>query len=173
MPLHRIRQDCPGHSGRNSGTGIAWQPPPAGPGTKYIGKSIEKVDALERVTGKATFGADIHRPGMLQGKVLRSLHPHAWVKHVDTRKALALDGVKAVVTAADFPPIDTASGTIGGELPVNILNLRKMTLAHDKALYGHGAHPRGACPANPQRGAAGDGVYGELPHSAPSLTPIT
>ncbi len=108
------------------------------PGAKYIGKSVEKVDALERVTGKATFGADIHLPGMLHGKVLRSPHPHAWVKHIDARKALVLDGVTAVVTAADFPPIDTTTGTVGGELLVNLLDLRKMTLAHDKALYdGH------------------------------------
>ncbi len=108
------------------------------PGTKYIGKSVEKVDAVERVTGKATFGADIHLPGMLHGKVLRSPHPHAWVKRIDASKALALDGVKAVVTAADFPPMDTAGGTIGGELLVAVIDLRKMTLAHDKALYdGH------------------------------------
>ncbi|MBI4201477.1 MAG: hypothetical protein HY531_04195, partial [Chloroflexi bacterium] len=48
--------------------------------TKYIGKRVEKVDALERVTGKAAYGADIHLPGMLYGKVLRSPHPHANIK---------------------------------------------------------------------------------------------
>ena len=106
--------------------------------TKYIGKRVEKVDALERVTGKAAFGADIHLPGMLHGKVLRSPHPHARIKCIDASKALALKGVEAVVTADDLPPMDTAGGTVGGELLVSLLDLRKMTIAHEKALYdGH------------------------------------
>lgn len=104
----------------------------------YIGKSVEKVDALDRVTGKASFGADIHLPGMLHGKVLRSPHPHARIKKIDTEKALALSGVEAVITANDLPPIDRVEGTVGGELLVSLLDLRKMTIAHDKALYdGH------------------------------------
>ena len=105
---------------------------------KYIGKRVEKVDALERVTGKSAFGADIHLPGMLHGKVLRSPHPHARIKGIDTSKAEALQGVHAVVTANDLPPIDTASGTVGGELLINLIDLRRMNIAHDKALYdGH------------------------------------
>ncbi len=104
----------------------------------YIGKRVPKVDALERVTGKATFGADIHLPGMLHGKVLRSPHAHARIKRIDVSKALALEGVKAVVTAADLPSMEQAAGTVGGELMVNLVDLRKMTIAHDKALYdGH------------------------------------
>ena len=106
--------------------------------TKYIGKRTRKVDALERVTGKAAFGADLHLPGMLHGKVLRSPHPHARIKSIDTTKALALDGVKAVMTADDLPPLDRVTGTAGGELLISLLDLRKMTIAHDKALYdGH------------------------------------
>ena len=106
--------------------------------TRYIGKRTVKVDALERVTGKATFGADLHLPGMLHGKVLRSPHPHARIKRIDTTKALALDGVKAVMTADDLPPLETAKGTVGGELLISLLDLRKMVIAHDKALYdGH------------------------------------
>ena len=104
----------------------------------YIGKRVEKVDALERVTGKAAFGADIHLPGMLHGKVLRSPHPHARIKRIDISKALALKGVEAVITADDLPPIETTTGTAGGELLVSLMDLRKMTIAHDKALYdGH------------------------------------
>ena len=105
---------------------------------KYIGKRVEKVDALERVTGKSAFGADIHLPGMLHGKVLRSPHAHAKIKRIDTSKAAALKGVEAVITADDLPPIDTTTGTVGGELLVSLIDLRKMALAHDKALYdGH------------------------------------
>ena len=106
--------------------------------TNYIGQRTRKVDALERVTGKAAFGADLHLPGMLHGKVLRSPHPHARIRGIDTAKALALDGVKAVMTADDLPPLDRVTGTVGGELLITLLDLRKMTIAHDKALYdGH------------------------------------
>lgn len=106
--------------------------------TKYVGQRTRKVDALERVTGKATFGADLHLPGMLYGKVLRSPHPHAKIRGIDATKALALDGVKAVMTADDLPPLDRVVGTTGGELLISLLDLRKMTIAHDKVLYdGH------------------------------------
>ncbi|MCH7706070.1 MAG: xanthine dehydrogenase family protein molybdopterin-binding subunit, partial [Chloroflexi bacterium] len=101
---------------------------------RYIGERVVKVDALERVTGQAVFGADIHLPGMLHAKVLRSPHPHAIIKSIDTSKAEALQGVEAVVTAADLPPLETATGTVGGELLISLVDLRKMALAHDKAL---------------------------------------
>jgi CO/xanthine dehydrogenase Mo-binding subunit len=65
---------------------------------KVIGTSLSKVDAPERVTGKATFGADIDFPGMLWAKIVRSPYPHARIKKIDTSKALALSGVKAVIT---------------------------------------------------------------------------
>jgi CO/xanthine dehydrogenase Mo-binding subunit len=75
---------------------------------------------------------------MLTTKVLRSPHPHARIKRLDVSKALALAGVLAVVTADDLPPLDTTSGTVGGELLISLVDLRKMTIAHDKALYdGH------------------------------------
>ncbi len=106
--------------------------------TTYVGKRTTKVDALERVTGKAAYGADLSLPGMLHGKVLRSPHPHARIRRIDTSKALALEGVKAVMTADDLPPLEHVSGTTGGELLINLIDLRKMTIAHDKALYdGH------------------------------------
>jgi len=106
--------------------------------TNYVGKRVIKVDAIERVTGKATYGADIRLPGMLHGKVLRSPHPHAVIKSLDITKATAIKGVEAIVTAADLPPIETVTGMAGGELLISLLDLRKMALAHDKALYdGH------------------------------------
>lgn len=107
-------------------------------GSEYIGTRAVKIDALERVTGKAAFGADLSLPGMLHGKVLRSSFPHARIKRINTTKAAALKGVKAVMTADDLPPIERVSGTAGGELLISLIDLRKMTIAHDKALYdGH------------------------------------
>ena len=72
---------------------------------KVIGTKVERVDALERLTGEARFASDIYLPGMLYVKVLRSPHPHARVVKIDTGKASALPGVKAVITAADVPGI--------------------------------------------------------------------
>ncbi|MBI2171078.1 MAG: xanthine dehydrogenase family protein molybdopterin-binding subunit [Chloroflexi bacterium] len=105
---------------------------------KYVGARVRKMDALERVTGRAAYGADITLPGMLVGKVLRSPHPHARILSIDTTKAEALPGIYAVVTAKDLPPMEKVAGSIGGELTITLIDLRKMTIAHDKALFdGH------------------------------------
>jgi CO/xanthine dehydrogenase Mo-binding subunit len=69
---------------------------------KWIGKRPLRPDGVEKVTGRAKFGADLFLPGMLVGKMLRSPHPHARIKSIDTSKAEALPGVKAVVTRDDF-----------------------------------------------------------------------
>lgn len=65
---------------------------------KSVGHASPRVDALERVTGKAKYTSDVHLPGMLYARVLRSPHPHANVKRVDISKAKALPGVKAIAT---------------------------------------------------------------------------
>ncbi|GBD10905.1 Putative xanthine dehydrogenase molybdenum-binding subunit XdhA [bacterium HR23] len=105
---------------------------------RYIGKPIPKADALERVTGTARFGADLKLPGMLHGKVLRSPHPHAYIRRIDASRALALEGVKAVVTAQDLPPLEDARAAFGGELMIDLDHLRRLTIAHEKALFeGH------------------------------------
>ncbi len=67
-----------------------------------VGTRPVRPDGIDKVTGKAQFGADIVAPGMLIGAVLRSPHAHARIKAIDTSKAEALAGVKAVVTRADF-----------------------------------------------------------------------
>ncbi len=67
-----------------------------------VGKRHPKIDSWERVSGKAIYASDIQLPGMLYAKVLRSPHPHAKVVKIDTAKAKALPGVKAVITAADL-----------------------------------------------------------------------
>lgn len=59
------------------------------------------IDGIAKVTGRAQYTFDITRPGMLYGKILRSPHPHAKIKNIDYSKALALSGVKGVVTGKD------------------------------------------------------------------------
>jgi CO/xanthine dehydrogenase Mo-binding subunit len=73
---------------------------------KIVGKRHPKIDGGERVSGKAEYASDVYLPGMLYGKTLRSPHPHAKIVSIDTEKAKALPGVKAIITAkdiADFP----------------------------------------------------------------------
>ena len=70
---------------------------------KYIGTRPVRPDGVEKVTGKANFGADFSLPGLIHAVVLRSPHAHARIKHIDAAAALVLDGVYAVVTAEDFP----------------------------------------------------------------------
>ena len=70
---------------------------------KYIGTRPVRPDGLEKVTGRANFGADHALPGMLHGKVVRSPHAHAHIRAIDTHAAEAVPGVLAVITAADFP----------------------------------------------------------------------
>ncbi len=68
-----------------------------------IGKSHRKVDAMERMRGVTRYTDDIKLPGMLHGKIKRSPHPHARIVSIDVSKAMAMDGVFAVVTGADMP----------------------------------------------------------------------
>jgi 4-hydroxybenzoyl-CoA reductase subunit alpha len=68
-----------------------------------IGKSIAMVDAAGKTTGAGKYTDDLSLPGMLVGKILHSPYPHARIKHIDTSRAKALDGVAAVVTGADAP----------------------------------------------------------------------
>jgi len=69
---------------------------------KVVGTRPMRPDGIDKVTGRALYGADMAAPGMLHGAVLRSPHPHARIRSIDTSAALSLEGVKAVVTAADF-----------------------------------------------------------------------
>ncbi|MEK9661937.1 MAG: xanthine dehydrogenase family protein molybdopterin-binding subunit, partial [Alphaproteobacteria bacterium] len=103
---------------------------------KWIGKRTVRPDGVDKVTGRAAFAADGYMAGMIWGKVLRSPHPHAVIRSIDTSKAEALPGVKAVVTAADIVdfPVDTP-------YPLGIQDMRWMTrnvMAREKALWhGH------------------------------------
>lgn len=68
---------------------------------KVIGKSHQKLDGKERVSGKAVYGHDIELPNMLHGSILRAKYPCAEIISIDTSKALALDGVECIITADD------------------------------------------------------------------------
>ena len=99
-------------------------------GLKYIGTRPVRPDGLEKVTGRANFGADHALPGMLYGKVVRSPHAHARIRSMDTGVAEGMPGVLAVITAADFPDRSKMSWRRKG--------FNDNLLASDKVLYhGH------------------------------------
>jgi xanthine dehydrogenase molybdenum-binding subunit len=104
---------------------------------KVIGTRPIRPDGVDKVTGRAEYGADTHAEGMLFGAILRSPHAHARIKRIDTSKAEALPGVKAVLTNADFPRAGDKALDLG-EGSANAKWLLDNLLASDKALYhGH------------------------------------
>jgi CO/xanthine dehydrogenase Mo-binding subunit len=70
-----------------------------------VGKPVGRVEGPEKVSGKATYAADLILPGLIWGKALRSPLPHARIRHIDTSKARVLPGVMAVITAEDIPDV--------------------------------------------------------------------
>ncbi|WP_420405824.1 xanthine dehydrogenase family protein molybdopterin-binding subunit [Nisaea sp.] len=110
---------------------------------KWIGTSTVRPDGVDKVVGRAQYAADSTMPGMIWGKVLRSPHPHAVIRSIDTSKAEALPGVKAVVTSKDI--VDFSVHT---PVPLGIQDMRWMcrnVMAREKALF-HG-HPVAAIAA--------------------------
>ncbi len=75
------------------------------PKNQVVGKSVVKIDAAEKVCGRAIFTVDMQLPNMLYAKVLRSPHPHAKITAIDTSRAEALPGVKAVATYLNTPQV--------------------------------------------------------------------
>ena len=105
---------------------------------KVVGTRPIRHDGTDKVTGRAKYGGDFQMAGLLHGKVLRSPHAHARIRSIDASKALALPGVKAVVTSAELPrPSDKAIDLGEGE-QVDLRFLSNNCLAADKVLYkGH------------------------------------
>lgn len=101
---------------------------------KVIGTRPIRHDGVDKVTGRARYGADVQLPGMVVGKVLRSPHAHAKIMHIDTSAAEQIPGVLAVITSKDLPNL---AGKIVdlGEGAVNMAHVSANCLAHDKALY--------------------------------------
>ena len=95
---------------------------------KIVGSRPNRPDGLDKVTGRAKFGADAYATGMLHAAIVRSPHAHAKITHIDTSKAESLKGVKAIVTRKDF------STSVTGEN----WNVLENVMAGDRALYdGH------------------------------------
>ena len=104
---------------------------------KYVGTRPIRHDGVDKVTGRANFGADFDAPGMLHGALLRSPHAHARILSVDTRAAEAVAGVKAVLTGQELPKLQSMwmGGAEGG---IDFRDIAENCLARDKVLYhGH------------------------------------
>ncbi len=97
---------------------------------KVVGTRVRRPDGIDKVTGRARYGADASAPGQLVALVLRSPHAHALIKKIDTAAAEKLAGVKAVITSADFP--DLTNGDRG------MRDILENCMARKKVLYdGH------------------------------------
>jgi CO/xanthine dehydrogenase Mo-binding subunit len=118
---------------------------------KWIGQRTIRPDGMDKVTGRAQFAADTNMPGMIWGKVLRSPHPHARIKSINTKKAEALPGVKAVVTSKDVVDFPIEKGAV----MLGIQDMRWMcrnVMAREKALFP--GHPVAAVAATTEAIAA-------------------
>ncbi len=105
---------------------------------KVVGTRPVRHDGVEKVTGAARYGADIHLPGMLHGKVLRSPHAHAAIKRIDLSAAEAHPSVRAIATGGDLAEVADKLSDIGEEIFTSLRYMRDNILAADKALYaGH------------------------------------
>ncbi len=106
-------------------------------GLKWVGTNAPRPDGVDKVTGRAKYGADLYQPGMLHGRILRSPHAHARIRSIDTAAAAALPGVKAVVTRDDFRDLPSEM-VPAGEMMVNYRDIVRNVMARDKVLYdGH------------------------------------
>ncbi|WP_170328584.1 xanthine dehydrogenase family protein molybdopterin-binding subunit [Ruegeria arenilitoris] len=128
----------------------------------FVGTRPDRPDGLDKVTGRAKFGADAYAPGMLHGAILRSPHAHARIVKIDTSKAEAHKDVKAVVTRADFAEVPFKPGLEG-----EFWNVLENVMAGEKALYdGHAVAAVAATSALAARDALKliEVEYEALPH---------
>ncbi|TIQ58605.1 MAG: xanthine dehydrogenase family protein molybdopterin-binding subunit [Mesorhizobium sp.] len=124
-----------------------------------VGTRPIRPDGVDKVTGRARYGADFNMAGQLVGRVLRSPHPHATIRKIDTSKAERLAGVKAVITAADLPDLTDGDAAI--------YDILDNCMARKKALYdGHAVAAVAAVDARTARQALKliEVDYEVLPH---------
>ena len=126
---------------------------------KVVGSRVKRPDGVDKVTGKARYGADVSAPGGLVGRVLRSPYPHAQILKINTAKAEKLPGVKAIITSADLP--DLTDGDQG------MAHILENCMARGRALYD--GHAVAAVAAVDEQTAAKalkliDVKYKKLPH---------
>lgn len=97
---------------------------------KSVGTRPLRPDGVDKVTGRARYGADFNMPGQLVARVLRSPHAHARIKSINTIKAEAVKGVKAIITADDLPDLTDGDTALHAVL--------ENCMAREKAMYdGH------------------------------------
>src|SRR5690349_12496533 len=101
LPLHRLREDPRGGPRRRAGEARMTLTRTRIRGT--VGESVERPDGAPKVKGEFRYASDLWREGMLHGATLRSPHAHARIASIDTAKARALPGVRAVLTHDDLP----------------------------------------------------------------------
>ena len=102
-----------------------------------VGKRPVRPDGVDKVTGRAQYGADVKLNGLLHAKVLRSPHPHARIRSIDTSKAEAFPGVRAVITAKDLPFASLSKEELGADYG-RLKFASDHMMASDKALFkGH------------------------------------
>jgi CO/xanthine dehydrogenase Mo-binding subunit len=92
---------------------------------RVVGRSVRRLDAVEKVTGRARYVTDLEWPGMLHAGLLRSPHAHARITRVDTRAARALAGVHAVVTSADLGWCDPYFGPAFRDRPILAIDVAR------------------------------------------------
>src|SRR5439155_22486381 len=102
-----------------------------------VGPRPVRHEGLDKVTGRANYGADFSLPGMLHGALVRSPYAHARILSIDTSAAASMPGVKAVVTGQDIE--ETSAKLMMGEEASDLHDVGDNLLAHGKVLY-HG-HP--------------------------------
>ena len=91
---------------------------------KVLGRNYPRIDAYDKVTGRATYAADVYLPGMLACKLLPSTRTHARIVKIDTTRAAELPGVHCVITGADFPDVRFGSGALKDRyiMPTEVVN---------------------------------------------------
>ncbi len=91
---------------------------------KVLGRNYPRIDAYDKVTGRATYAADVYLPGMLACKLLPSTRTHARIVKIDTSRAAELPGVHCVITGADFPDVRFGSGALKDRyiMPTEVVN---------------------------------------------------
>ena len=94
-----------------------------------IGHITPRVDAIERVTGQAKYTNDLKLPGMLYARVLRSPHPHAHIRRIDTSEASRLPGVQAVMTHENAQVVWGAGAVAGGRQYSDTIKATTLTTA--------------------------------------------
>src|SRR5580658_5986616 len=116
LPLHRLRQDRACRSGRRprdeGSITMGFDPSYSVRKFTSVGTRPVRPDGVDKVTGRARYGADFNMPGQLVGRILRSPHAHARIRRIDTSKAEQLKGVKAVITAADLPDLTNGDSSM-------------------------------------------------------------